>query len=185
MDPKHTADTSASDIYTKHATTSPAASADTAESPASAAATPDMQSVVEQLPMPRALKDWLVCLRKPAISLQYRVSKRHIPDLDSEPQAGAAASDESASASAPSSSSTDSAPAADPSAAKDSAAGGSTEDTATPATPPAAAKGKNTDLMTLSGGLTIRYFDLGMGLVGLLLAGCLLRGGCRVRKMLK
>ena len=135
--------------------------------------------------MPRALKDWLVCLRKPAISLQYRVSKRHIPDLDSEPQAGAAASDESASASAPSSSSTDSAPAAAPSAAKASATGGSTEDTATPSTPPAAAKGKNTDLMTLSGGLTIRYFDLGMGLVGLLLAGCLLRGGCRVRKMLK
>lgn len=183
MDPKHTADTSASDIYATHTPTS-AASADTAESTAPAA-TPDMHSVVEQLPMPRALKDWLVCLRKPAISLQYRVSKRHIPDLDSEPQAGAAASDESASASAPSSSSTDSAPAADPAAAKTSAAGGSTEDTATPATPPAAAKGKNTDLMTLSGGLTIRYFDLGMGLVGLLLAGCLLRGGCRVRKMLR
>jgi hypothetical protein len=183
MDPKHTADTSASDIYATHTPTS-ATSADTAESTAPAA-TPDMHSVMEQLPMPRALKDWLVCLRKPAISLQYRVSKRHIPDLDSEPQAGAAASDESASASAPSSSSTDSAPAADPSAAKDSAASGSTEDTATPATPPAAAKGKNTDLMTLSGGLTIRYFDLGMGLVGLLLVGCLFRGGCRVRKMLK
>ena len=130
--------------------------------------------------MPRALKDWLVCLRKPAISLQYRISKRHIPDLDSVPQAGAAASDESASASAPSSSSTDSAPAADPSVAKASAAGGSTEDITPPAT-----KGKNTDIMSLSGGLTLRYFDLGMGLVGLLLVGCLFRGGCRVRKMLK
>lgn len=173
MDPKHTADTSASDIYATHTPTS-ATSADTAESTAPAA-TPDMHSVVEQLPMPRALKDWLVCLRKPAISLQYRISKRHIPDLDSEPQAGAAAS----ATPAPSSE-----PAADPSAAKDSAAGGSTEDTATPATPPAT-KGKNTDIMSLSGGLTIRYFDLGMGLVGLLLVGCLFRGGCRVRKMLK
>ena len=174
MDPKHTADTSASDIYVTHTHTS-VSSADTAESTAPAA-TPDMHSVVEQLPMPRALKDWLVCLRKPAISLQYRINKRHIPDLDSESQAGAAAS----ATPAPSSE-----PAAAPSAAKASAAGGSTEDTSTPATPPAAAKGKNTDLMTLSGGLTIRYFDLGMGLFGLLMLGCLFRGGCRVRKMLK
>ncbi len=179
MDPKHTADTSASDIHAKHTPTSAAASADTAESTAPAA-TPDMHSVVEQLPMPRALKDWLVCLRKPAISLQYRISKRHIPDLDSEPQAGVAASATPALSSVPAADSA----ATDPSAVKASAASGSTEDTATPATPPAA-KGKNTDLMTLSGGLTIRYFDLGMGLVGLLLAGCLFRGGCRVRKMLK
>ena len=174
MDPKHTADTSASDIYTKHATTSPAASADTTESPASAAATPDMQSVVEQLPMPRAFKDWMVCIRKPAISLQYSINKRHIPDLDTEPQAGATASENPASAPAPSS-----APAADTSAAGDSAV-----NTAASATPPAA-KGKNTDLMTLSGGLTIRYFDLGVGVLGLLLAGCLLRGGCRIGRMLK
>ena len=178
MDPKHTADTSASDIYTKHTTTSPAASADTAESPASAAATPDMQSVVEQLPMPRAFKDWLVCLRKPAISLQYSINKRHIPDLDNEPTRGASVAADPASAPT-----VDSA-AADPSATEASTASDAAADTITSATS-SGTKGKNTDLMTLSGGLTIRYFDLGMGLFGLLMLGCLFRGGCRVRKMLK
>ena len=178
MDPKHTADTSASDIYTKHATASPAASADTAESPASAAATPDMQSVVEQLPMPRAFKDWLVCLRKPAISLQYSINKRHIPDLDNEPTRGASVAADPASAPT-----VDSA-AADPSATEASTASDAAADTATSATP-SGTKGKNTDLMTLSGGLTIRYFDLGVGVLGLLLAGCLLRGGCRIGRMLK
>ena len=165
MDPKHTADTSASDIYTKHATTSPAA-------------TPDMQSVVEQLPMPRACKDWLVCLRKPAISLQYSINKRHIPDLDNEPTRGASVAADPASAPT-----VDSA-AADPSATEASTASDATADTSTSATS-SGTKGKNTDLMTLSGGLTIRYFDLGMGLFGLLMLGCLFRGGCRVRKMLK
>ena len=164
MDPKFIADTSVSDIHAQ----------DSSANPAPADEAPTMQSVVAQLPLPKAFKDWMVCIRKPAISLQYSINKRHIPDLDAEPQAGATASEAPTSAPAPSS-----APAADSSAAGDSAA-----DTAASATPPAA-KGKNTDLMTLSGGLTIRYFDLGVGILGLLLAGCLLRGGCRIGRMLK
>ena len=164
MDPKFTADTSASDIHAQ----------DSSANPAPVDEAPTMQSVVAQLPLPKAFKNWMVCIRKPAISLQSSINKRHIPDLDTEPQAGATASENPASAPAPSS-----APAADSSAAGDSAA-----DTAASATPPAT-KGKNTDLMTLSGGLTIRYFDLGVGVLGLLLAGCLLRGGCRIGRMLK
>ena len=165
MDPKFTADTSVSDIHAQ----------DSSANPAPADEAPTMQSVVAQLPLPKAFKDWMVCIRKPAISLQYSINKRHIPDLDAEPQAGATASENPASAPAP---------AADASAEDTSAAGDSAADTAASATPPAT-KGKNTDLMTLSGGLTIRYFDLGVGVLGLLLAGCLLRGGCRIGRMLK
>ena len=179
MDPKLTADTSASDIHAQDSSTNPA--------PATEA--PTMQSVVAQLPLPKFFKDWMVCIRKPAISLQYSINKRHIPDLDAEPQAGASASENPASAPAPSSAPTADASATDASAVASSATDASTASDATmDTTAPAkssAAKGKNTDLMTLSGGLTIRYFDLGVGVLGLVLAGCLLRGGCRIGRMLK
>lgn len=44
--------------------------------------------------------------------------------------------------------------------------------------------GQNSDTMSISGGFTIRYFDFALGVVGLAIAGCLMKGcGCLKRKM--
>ena len=80
------------------------------------------------------LGEWMKCMRKPALSVQYTLDKRHIPDMD---------------------------------------------DDSTGQKP---VKGANEDTMSVSGGFTIRYFDLAAGGMLLLLAGCMLKGLCRVRK---
>lgn len=46
------------------------------------------------------------------------------------------------------------------------------------------AHGQNRDTMTLGGELKVRYFDLALGIVGLLLAGCALKGLCRIGRHL-
>ena len=44
--------------------------------------------------------------------------------------------------------------------------------------------GQNSDTMSVRGGFTIRYFDFALGVVGLAIAGCLMKGcGCLKRKM--
>lgn len=48
----------------------------------------------------------------------------------------------------------------------------------------APAHGQNRDTMTLGGELKVRYFDLALGIVGLLLAGCALKGLCRIGRHL-
>ena len=45
---------------------------------------PDATSLLKQTPVPPVLCDWLVCMRKPAISMQYSIQKRHVPDLDTD-----------------------------------------------------------------------------------------------------
>ena len=80
------------------------------------------------------LGQWMKCLRKPALSLQYTLDKRHIPNMDGDP---------------------------------------------TGKTP---VKGANEDVMSVAGGFTIRYFDLAAGVVTLILAGCVLKALCRVRR---
>jgi hypothetical protein len=135
---------------------------------------PTAESCAEQLPLPRALKDWLICVRKPALSLRYRMEKRHIPDLDADPSGrkDSVATPEKI----PAASETVSTPTADTAEAPSAPP---SADTATPG------KGKNSDLMTVTGDLTIRYFDLAAGMLGLLLAGCLFRGCCWMRRQMR
>lgn len=77
---------------------------------------------------------WMKCLRKPALSMQYTLEKRHIPDMDGDP---------------------------------------------TGKTP---VKGANEDTMSVTGGFTIRYFDLAAGTALLILTGCVVKLLCRVRR---
>ena len=80
------------------------------------------------------LGQWMKCMRKPALSMQYTLNKRHIPDMDDDP------------------------------------------------TGQTAVKGANSDTMSVTGGFTIRYFDLAAGAMLMLVAGCMLKGLCCVRK---
>ena len=82
------------------------------------------------------LGQWMKCLRKPALSMQYTLEKRHIPDMDNDP------------------------------------------------TGQTAGKGSNSDTMSVTGGFTIRYFDLAAGAMTLLLAGCMIKALCCMRKMM-
>jgi hypothetical protein len=76
------------------------------------------------------------CLRKPALSMQYTLEKRHIPDMDDDPT-------------------------------------GQTQ-----------VKGSNSDTMSVTGGFTIRYFDFAAGAFTLLVAGCMMKALCCVKKMM-
>ena len=112
---------------------------DTAATNAPAAPTngaDDMLGLMGQNQHTCVLGQWMKCMRKPALSMQYTLSKKHIPDMDDDP-AGQ-----------------------------------------TPV------KGSNSDAMSVSGGFTIRYFDLAAGAMLLLVAGCMIKAMCCVRKML-
>lgn len=82
------------------------------------------------------LGQWMKCLRKPALSMQYTVEKRHIPDMDDDP------------------------------------------------TGQMQVKGSNSDTMSVKGGFTIRYFDFAAGAFTLLLAGCVMKALCCVKKIM-
>ena len=45
----------------------------------------DMLALMEQSEKTCGLGQWMKCLRKPALSMQYTVEKRHIPDMDDDP----------------------------------------------------------------------------------------------------
>ncbi len=45
----------------------------------------DMLKLMEKNPRVCGLGGWMKCLRKPALSLQYTLDKRHVPDMDSDP----------------------------------------------------------------------------------------------------
>ena len=96
----------------------------------------DMLCLMGQSQKTCALGQWMKCMRKPALSMQYTLEKKHVPDMDDDP-AGQ-----------------------------------------TPV------KGSNSDAMSVSGGFTIRYFDLAAGAMLLLVAGCMIKAMCCVRKML-
>ena len=82
------------------------------------------------------LGQWMKCLRKPALSMQYTVDKRHIPDMDDDPT-------------------------------------GQTE-----------VKGSNSDAVSVRGGFTIRYFDFAAGAFTLLVAGCMIKALCCVKRLM-
>ena len=96
----------------------------------------DMLCLMEQSEKTCVLGQWMKCLRKPALSMQYTLEKRHIPDMDNDP------------------------------------------------TGQTAGKGSNSDTMSVTGGFTIRYFDLAAGAMTLLLAGCMIKALCCVKKMM-
>ena len=107
----------------------------------SAARTPtngadDMLKLMSENRKTCGLGQWMKCLRKPALSMQYTVEKRHIPDMDDDPT-------------------------------------GQTR-----------VKGSNSDTVSVKGGFTIRYFDFAAGAFTLLVAGCMMKALCCVRKMM-
>ena len=105
-----------------------------------------MMTLMDQSSKTCALGQWMKCMRKPAISMQYTLEKRHIPDMDSETAGKDGSPDQSKS--------------------------------------PAPIKGANADVMSVRGGLTIRYFDLAAGMLILLTAGCIIKGCCCLKRML-
>lgn len=114
----------------------------------------DLMTVLRQSHVPAPVCGWLTCLRKPAISVQYSLQKRHIPDLDaaqSNTQSGAQ----------------NGAQKNTPNAAQSAAI--------TPG-------GRNQDTMGVNGDLTIRYFDLLAGMLGLMALGCFLKCCCRLSR---
>ena len=96
----------------------------------------DMLCLMERNEKTCGLGQWMKCLRKPALSMQYTVDKRHIPDMDDDPT-------------------------------------GQTQ-----------VKGSNSDTVSVKGGFTIRYFDFAAGAFTLLVAGCVLKALCCVKKMM-
>ena len=94
----------------------------------------DMLALMGQSQRSCTLGQWMKCLRKPALSMQYTLDKRHIPDMDGDP------------------------------------------------TGKIPVKGANEDSMSVTGGFTIRYFDLAAGTALLILSACVLKALCRVRR---
>ena len=114
----------------------------------------DFQRLMAASPTLSPLAGWLKCLRKPAISVEYNLTKRHIPDLDVDGGAGSMMRGSS---------------------------GGTAEGEASEGE---AAAGKNSDTMGLGGSFTIRYFDFALGILGLAIVGCLGKGcRCLGRKL--
>jgi hypothetical protein len=112
-----------------------------ADQTATAAQTPtngadDMLKLMGENQKTCGLGQWMKCLRKPALSMQYTVDKRHIPDMDDDPT-------------------------------------GQTQ-----------VKGSNSDTVSVKGGFTIRYFDFAAGAFTLLVAGCVMKALCCVKKMM-
>lgn len=96
----------------------------------------DMLCLMGQNQRTCLLGQWMKCMRKPALSMQYTLEKRHIPDMDDDP------------------------------------------------TGQAQVKGSNSDTMSVTGGFTIRYFDLAAGAMTLLLAGCMIKALCCVKRLM-
>ncbi len=119
---------------TAAASSSARAQASTADTPTNGA--DDMLRLMDQSPKTCLLGQWMKCLRKPALSMQYTIEKRHIPDMDDDPT-------------------------------------GQTE-----------VKGSNSDVMSVKGGFTIRYFDFAAGAFTILIAGCVMKACCCLKKMM-
>ena len=116
-------------------TTAAAAQADAAaQEPTNGA--DDMLKLMGENQKTCGLGQWMKCLRKPALSMQYTVEKRHIPDMDDDP------------------------------------------------TGQMQVKGSNSDTISVKGGFTIRYFDFAAGAFTLLLAGCVMKALCCVKKIM-
>ena len=125
--------TNNNDNGTTTASATPAADATPNGGTAPSTGADDMLCLMGQSQKTCALGQWMKCMRKPALSMQYTLDKRHIPDMD--------------------------------------------DDT----TGQIPVKGSNQDTVSVTGGFTIRYFDLAAGAMLLLVAGCMMKGLCRLR----
>ena len=128
--------TNNNDNGTTAASATPAAGAAPNGGTAPSTGADDMLCLMGQSQKTCALGQWMKCMRKPALSMQYTLEKKHIPDMD------------------------------------DDSAG------QTPV------KGANADTVSVTGGFTIRYFDLAAGAMLLLAAGCMVKAMCCVRRMI-
>ena len=128
--------TNNNDNGTTAASATPAAGAAPNGGTATSTGADDMLCLMGQSQKTCALGQWMKCMRKPALSMQYTLEKKHVPDMDGDP-AGQ-----------------------------------------TPV------KGANADTVSVTGGFTIRYFDLAAGAMLLLAAGCAVKAMCCVRKMM-
>lgn len=104
------------------------------------AGNPNFDQLMAQSPKLSPFCGWLKCLRKPALSMEYSLQKRHVPDLDAD--------------------------------------SGQTSSASTPC----CSCGQNSDTMGINGSFTIRYFDFALGIVGLAIAGCLVKGCCLLKR---
>ena len=113
-----------------------------------------LESLMAQSPKLCPLSGWLTCLRRPALSMQYSLQKRHVPDLDADTGSR------------------------NPTASAPGKGSGSSP------SPAAGKPGQNSDTMDVTGGFTIRYFDFAMGVLGLSLLACILKGcSCLKRRI--
>ena len=115
---------------------------------------PAAMDVLKKTPVPPVLCDWLVCMRKPALSMQYSVQKRHVPDLDAEAAQGGTTR------------------------AQEDSNGAQAKAGAVPS----GAAGVNSDTMGVKGDFTIRYFDLAAGVLALTAVGCLIKTCCFLKR---
>lgn len=110
----------------------------TPDNPVASQPCPTMDQLMAQSPKLSPFCGWIKCLRGPALSMQYSIQKRHVPDLNAE--------------------------------------------TSQQTSGTTSAAGQNSDTMDVTGGFTIRYFDFALGVLGLMVAGCLLKGCCFLKK---
>jgi len=116
---------------------------------------PTVSTLLDESPLPRPVCAWIKCLRAPAMSLSITVDKRHIPNYDAEKASGTAG--------------------ASGSAKGESGSGGSQ------ASGTNAGQAGNAEGMSFSHRCTVRYFDLALGAVAVMLLGCLCKTctGCK------
>lgn len=102
--------------------------------------TPDLNTLLDESPLPRPAVKWIKCLRAPAMSLSISMDKQHIPNYD--------------------------------------ASQGENESINSPVKGAQTGNSKGT---SFTHNCTVRYFDLALGAVAVLLVGCLCKTctGCK------
>ncbi len=118
-------------------------------------ATLNVSALLDESPLPRPAIEWIKCLRAPAMSLSISMEKRHIPNYDTEKASGSAESSGNG---------------------KSGNGSGSLQASGTTSGQAGGAEG-----MSFSHRCTVRYFDLALGAVAVMLVGCLCKTctGCK------
>ena len=116
---------------------------------------PTVSTLLDESPLPRPVCEWIKCLRAPAMSLSITMDKRHIPNYDAEKTSGTAGASGNE---------------------KIGTGSGGSQASGT-----SAEQAGNAEGMSFSHRCTVRYFDLALGTVAVLLLGCLCKTctGCK------
>lgn len=120
--------------------------------------TPDMMTLLNQSSLSASACGWISCLRKSGMSISYSIDKRHVPDMDQPQGNQSGGSQQNAQNKSQGNS-------------QGSGQGGSQS----------GSQGGASDTMTCSGSCSVRYFDLAVGAM-LLLVACGLYKGLRSMK---